>query len=210
MWEAIVKGFERILERPAILLLILGFVLFVLGAANGIKYNGWLVLDDTKGWISLIFGALLMLFGGALGVEDMSHHISARSYKIKITSPTPNQTVTRADVTGTVKRLPPGGYKLMILRIYDNQKIVPLKEVRFERDGKRWSADDCDLGGTPGKRRTIGAYLVGKSGQALIQYYEEATEFHKGKKEDPNEFLPMIIARTEDMIKGDEVTVIKG
>jgi hypothetical protein len=208
MWESIVKGFERILERPAILVLILGLLLFVLGIANGIQYNGWLPLEPTKAWIALGVGLLLLIGGAALSIEDVAGQVTARSYNVKITAPTPNETVGIVDIKGTSSRRPPDDYKLMIFRIYPNRSFVPMHEVHFETD-QSWSFNGCNLGGKTGQTRTIGAYLVGKSGQALIRYYEEATEFHRSVKTNPEEFLPRITSMTEDMIRCDEVIVKK-
>jgi hypothetical protein len=209
MWESIVKGFERILERPAILVLILGALLFVLGAGNGITYNALLPLDDTKAWVSLGVGLVLLAGGAVLSTQADTKTVPAGSYEIKITSPKDKETIEVANVIGAIDRLPPTGYKLMIFRIYPEGDFVPLTEARLEPDGKGWNAPGCDIGGKTGNTRIIGAYLVGKSGQALIQYYKAATDFHRQVKTNPNEFLPRISVKTEDMIRGDEVLVFR-
>jgi hypothetical protein len=209
MWESIVKSFERILEKPAILVLVLGFVLAVLGAANGIHYKDILPLSDTKAWILLGVGLVLLLGGAALSVEDISNKINAKSYNIKVTSPLPNETVGIVDIRGTAKRRPPAGYKLMVFRMHQNRSFVPMHEVHFDTD-QSWSLIGCNLGGKPGDNRTIGVYLVGKSGQALIRYYKEADEFHRNVKTKADEYLPRITEMTEDMVCCVEVTVKKG
>jgi hypothetical protein len=209
MWESIVKGFERILERPVILVLILGAVLFVLGAASGVQYNGWLPLDAYGRWFVLGVGLLLLLGGAALCVDDANKQIDIAHCKIKVTTPKEEQTVEVPDVEGTIEQLPPRGQELWILQIYPERDFVPLKRVELKSGIKTWLARKCFLGGEPGDSRTIGAYLVGKSGQALLQYYEEATEFHDRTKANPKVYLPKIQVMTEDMVRCDEVDVVK-
>jgi hypothetical protein len=210
MWESIVKGFERLLERPVILVLILGTVLFVLGAAGGIKYNNWLPMDEYGRWTVLGIGLLLLLGGAALSIDNENAKIDVAGYKIKITKPKEAQTVGDPEVEGTFEKVPPTGQQLWILRIYSDGKFVPLKKVDLRSGSKTWTAGECILGGKLGEPRTVGAYIVGKSGQALIKYYMEASTHHNVTKKEPSDYLPRIEERTEDMVMCDEISVKKG
>ena len=87
---------------------------------------------------------------------------------------------------------------------------MPLKKVDLRSGSKTWTAGECILGGKLGEPRTVGAYIVGKSGQALIKYYMEASTHHNVTKKEPSDYLPRIEERTEDMVMCDEISVKKG
>jgi len=56
----------------------------------------------------------------------------------------------------------------------------------------------------------LGVYLVGKSGQALIDYYYKAAIVQQAtRRSDAKETLPLIEERTEDMIKCKEVALLR-
>ena len=215
MWESIVEGWNKLLDRPALLLLLLGTLLFIFGATRGIQFNALLPLTDDVGRYSALgAGALLFLIGIYL-VRNNPEAGGGGNYGITITSPRPNAQVDRVDVTGEIKRQPPDGYKLMILRIHPDSQggFVPLKEVKFI-DKKRWVAEQCDIGGKTGDARALGVYLVGKSGQALFGYFRDAADVHNPMKIEleafskrEQKFLPLIKEKTTDMIEGAEVAV---
>jgi hypothetical protein len=205
---------EKLIEQPAILILVLGAVFFLLGAAGGVQYSGWLPIQDDQGRYTAIGGGIVLLLAGLLLTlgKGKSKLPTAKSFAAKIIEPEKGPSADKVKVRGVINRLPPEGYKLMLLRFYADSKYTPMKvEVKFRQEDSKyeWYANDCVVGGKPGERRTIAAYLVGKSGQALFQYHEDAVTFYMTQQTDPNRFMPAIKLPTEDMISLAEVELIK-
>ena len=210
MWKAIGETVAKLFDKPAIFLMIFGVVFIALGISGGLTYqtSSFTVVEAWR-YVSLGFGTVMLLWGSVLATRRPVPPIKADEYGIKITNPQEREQVDIVSVKGTIKKAPPEGYKLMVLRIYPNSRngIHPLKEVKFT-DDKTWHADDCDMGGKTDDRRTVGAYLVGPSGQALFRYYSEAANQHYELRNVKNfKYLPLIYERTLDMVKGDEVGV---
>jgi hypothetical protein len=213
LWKALGEGISKLAEQPIVLLnvllLVFGAALFVLGAAGGVRYSGYLPIPDDVGrYLMTAGGAALLIVGIFLAAgQTQRKPQKAESFEAKITglvSVGPG----KMEVKGSIKRLPPEGCKLMLLRFFPDGRFVPVKvDVRFEKKGSRyeWVAYDCAIRTKPGERRTVAAYLVGKSGQALFQYHEEAVTFYSSQQTDPNRFMPAIKLPTEDMVKLDEL-----
>jgi hypothetical protein len=204
---------------------VLGVVCVILGAASGFK--DWVFIEDVGGRIALgIFGFFLVITGLVITVRNSGSEPNGRAYGITIESPGDRDKVDVVTVRGRIRRRLPKGYTLMVLRIYPRTRngVYPLKEVSFEPDGKRWSAFDCNIGGSSGDERIIGAYLIGPSARALITYFKEAERTHGEALEQARAllppgtklslpstfvFLPLIFERPADMIRGDEVRVFR-
>jgi len=230
MWESVTDIVKKLFERSGLLLIIFGILALFIGFAKGISYNSWLPITDDVGRFGAIgLGAILFFIGLLFLNREPAAPLNASDYGIKILNPGPRELVDIVNVSGTAKKKPPEGYTLMIFRIYHETDwpFVPLKEAYFNEDGKTWYANGCDIGGVKGNDRTLGAYLVGKSGQALIRYYESANAEHRALKQEmldvielaksakatvtpkKERFVPRIFNRTTDMIKCHEVHVIR-
>jgi hypothetical protein len=69
MWKAVAEAFQKLLESPQSLLILVGTVLVALGAAGGVTFNNWFPITQQWAQIFLsIVGLLLALFGVLLGV----------------------------------------------------------------------------------------------------------------------------------------------
>jgi hypothetical protein len=213
MWKAISDAIQTLIDRAALFLVIIGTVVLFLGLAKGITYNYWFPIPDDVGrYGAIAVGAVLLVVGLFLFIKAPAPLLKASDYGIVITSPHSGESVDVVEIAGTMKRGPPRGYKLMVLRIYPDtprRGIHPLREVEYGNDGKSWNAKGCDIGGTPGQNRALGIYLVGESGQALFDYYDEAAKVHRKAKKPDAENLPLITIRTPDMIKCQEVALVR-
>jgi hypothetical protein len=78
---------------------------------------------------------------------------------------------------------------------------------------------DCDIGGTTGDRRIIGAFLINPAGQVLIEYFRAAARRHNQwmdklqvARNEPDRYLPNIerdaIEKVE-MIECDRVDLVR-
>ena len=101
---------------------------------------------------------------------------SPESCGITILSPKPNQKVPNGlEATGLYENLPPG-FKLWVFTIFvvdEGERYWPQQVAQIQEDGA-WRSNVWGLGGNPGDRRKFGAFIVGESGQALIQYFKTA------------------------------------
>jgi hypothetical protein len=214
LWKAIVDVVDKLAEQPrvllSVLLLIFGAALFVLGAAGGVQYSGYLPIPDNVGRYLAVAGGVALLIVGiffAVGPKQ-SPQPRAKAFDARFT-----RLVTvgpgKMEAKGTIKRLPPDGYKLMLLRFFPDSRFAPVKtEVIIQKEkkgsGYEWAAYDCPINIKAGERRTVAAYLVGTSGQALFQYFEEATRFYASQQPGPQSYLPALKYPTDDMIKLDD------
>jgi hypothetical protein len=46
MWETIKDTLAQLVDRVGVLLILLGFILLILAAAGGVRYNGVLAIND--------------------------------------------------------------------------------------------------------------------------------------------------------------------
>lgn len=206
----------KLVESLPALLIVLGGFLIVLGVAGGITYGGWLPIAGV-GWRVGAVGVGLLIIG--LGFyprrEPPTPHGS--SFGIKIEYPQPGDRVDVLDVRGTLKKAPPAGYALKIFRVYPgSDSFVPIGGGRMSVTAGTWEAYQCDIGGKPGDRRFVAAYLVGPSGMALLDYHAKAVAVHRTTLEQlknvqgaQEAHLPPIERRTQDMIECHRVQVIR-
>ena len=213
MWKAISDALQKLIDRAPLFLVIVGTIVVFIGLAKGITYDNWFpITDDVGRYGAIVVGAVLLLVGLFLFIKTPAPLLKASDYGIVITTPRPYESVDVVEIAGTMKKAPPGGYKLMVLRIYPDTKhraIHPLREVEYGNDGKSWNAKGCDIGGKPGDNRVLGIYLVGQSGLALFDYYDEAAKVHIATKRPNSAPLPPITVRTPDMIKCEEVALVR-
>jgi hypothetical protein len=209
VWKAITEFANKLADKPAIFLMLAGVIFIGLGLAGGVTYHGWFPIAENNSYGAIAIGIALLIWGGVIANRKPVPPIKGYEYGVKIINPSEREQVDIVSVKGTIEKMPPEGYKLMVLRIYPNARygIHPLKEVTFTGN-KAWHADDCDVGGKTNDPRTIGAYLVGPSGQALFRYYSEAANQHYELRHAKDfKFLPLIYERTPDMVKCAEVGV---
>lgn len=184
MWKAISEAVQKLFESPQSLLIVLGISVVIFGAAGGVTYNNWFPIPQQWAQIFVsIVGLVFALFGVLLVLVKPR---SAGPYGISITSPTKGTQVTKTNVTGTIRKLPPKEYAFWILRIYPTEEYQPLRKVTLVKGQTAWEARDCDIGGKPGDSRRLGAYLIGPTSQILIEYFRYATDRHNRMMDELN------------------------
>jgi hypothetical protein len=214
LFGSIASFFDKLVDQPALLLkvilLVVGTALVVLGAAGGVQYSNYFPIPDAIGrYVMVAAGGALLVAGLLFAALDQTTTTSrqlpkADKFGAKITELKSATSPGKMNVTGDINRLPPDGYKLVLMRCFPDSRFVPVRiETKFEKNGSKykWHVYGCTLPTKPGERRTVVAYLVGKSGQALLQYQEEAVNFYMANRTDPNSFVPAIKTATDDMIK---------
>jgi len=214
MKDALKEFFSKLPENPVSLLILLGAILVVIGAAGGITYKS--ILPFTAPWAQFAVGGLgfVLAMLGVLFVWGGSR--SAKPYGIVITHPRPGEHVRRVNVSGNIRKLPPEEYKLWVLRVYDDGRIAPLREVTIDKNDQTWVAPNCDVGGRPDQRRFLAAALIGKCGQTFFKYYFEAATHHNKWMDDldvprdtEGRYLPAISTPPPDIIECHRVEVVR-
>jgi hypothetical protein len=209
-WASVVL---RALERMPLVLILLGAAFVVLGLTD----NSWLPMTDpTARLFSGTLGTVLLLLGIVWSRSATSSSIRPADYGIKITYPLPGDQVDMVDVQGSITRDLPPNHCLRVFRIYPDDKYVPLTKARIDLSAKTWIADRCSIGGMKGDKRSYAAYIVGESGEALIDFHNAAVAVHRktieqlkdAKGPDP-EYLPAVSARTKDMYECSTVRVVR-
>ncbi len=160
-------------------LLLLGFISLGLGAAGGVRYQSWFLINDQPYRIAMmVAGALFVL----AALMRRSEHAPASlkqadldALKIEILTPTAGQDVDRHVRVHVRSSKPiPDGYELIVLRGYPNQNgVVPNQAASRNPTSLDWIADPFDLAGQAGDTRTVEVWLVGRDGQALLKNWQQ-------------------------------------
>jgi hypothetical protein len=223
MWETLKEiGLELIKSLPALLLLF-GAVVFAFSLIGGIRYAGIAPFDDQYyRAIGLVGGILIIIFSVFIWFIWPKYSTvpipKASAHGIEITSHSNGDNVPETvTVKLKVQKPPPQGYELRIFRIYPHSdELYPTSIARPTDQAKVWEATRCTLGGKPGDERIIAAFLVGPSGQALLQYFHAAGTAHWGTLQELRKvvnndaagaYLPVIQTKTQDMVECCRVSV---
>jgi hypothetical protein len=207
---------SKLLDSVPVLLIILGVLLFSLGLSGGITYKQWFTIPETEPRLAAALAGIVV-FGLGVARSRVQVVTSARKYGIKIDHPRDGDAVDIVDVRGSISKPLPGGYTLKVFRIYPGtNSYVPLGDARIDIESGRWEAERCDIGGRPGDKRSIAAYLVGPNGAILLDYYAMAKRAHRSVMDDllkatgkEGAYLPSIEKRTLDMIECNRVSVLR-
>ncbi len=220
---------KTIIASPAGLVALIGLLLLGLGAAGGIRYEQWFVIDDPfwrpalagLGLLMLVAAAIKLLFYSSRAIIDA---VDFRKLGIKIVRPSDNETVAKkVRVTITSEKPIPPGYHLRVLRGYPREDgILPNARLQKDLTKLEWNAHDFDLGGSVNEVRTIEACVVGPDGLALLGAWERDHEVHVKTINELNrvaeiakvvpkiDWLKSIVARTADMHLCASITVTRG
>jgi hypothetical protein len=223
MWETIKEITLELIKSLHGLLLLLGFVVFVFSLIGGIHYAGIAPFDDQHyRTIGLVVGILIMALSVLIWFILPKHSTvtipKASAHGIKITSHSDGDNVPESvTVRLEVQKPLPQGYDLYIFRVYPRSgHLYPASIARHTGPGKVWEASPCSLGGRQGEERIIAAFLVGPSGQALVQYFHDASDSHGRtlqelrkamENAEAGEYLPNIRTKTQDMVECCQVKV---
>jgi hypothetical protein len=197
--KTVTELLQKIFDAPpAILFLLIGFVLIFLGLTGGFNIKG----VDVP--ITPSFQIIAIVVGVALLVASISFAWSRptnpRPYGIRITHPSEGGTVTgRTDVRGDIRRLPSSAYELWLLRIYDNGDWIPLRRISPLPGQQNWSLANIDAIGGGEYAHTIAVCLVPLQARPLFDYFDDAAKVHndlanrfKAEPKEPNRYLPAV------------------
>jgi hypothetical protein len=211
---------EKLLDSFPTLVTVVGAALIVLGLTGGVSHNSWLPIPDMAGRVTaVILGCVMAAVGAALYFWNQSRRPSRfdpSGYGIKITHPREGDEVNTVDVRGTIKKALPENHTLRLFRIYPGSaKMSPIGKATIVLSDGVWTADLCNVGGKSGDRRSIAAFIVGPSGAALIEYYDDAARVHRKtmreleqlSKQQRDDWLPAIHVDTPDMVECHRVPI---
>jgi hypothetical protein len=140
----------------------------------------------------------------------------ANRWGIKITSPSEDAIVPRKiTVRGVIEEPLSPGQTLRLLRVHPNHGgFAPGGDVHVRN--REWESLGFDLGGEPGTRRGIEAWVVGRDGNVLLDHWKESFRVHSDLNHQLRrvtgsygEWLPYLQSWTRDMIRCARVLVMR-
>jgi hypothetical protein len=194
-----------VLQNTPLAVMVVGLFLIVLGAASGWHDQG---LDITDSRWRVALGAIGVITAGAGFLlyyhRPVSEKPDPKKYGIRITSPQTNETVpNRINVRGTYeKKSSLDEFEVRVIEFtLVSQKHYPKRRVAFDEKLKTWETFDFAIdGGRNNDKRIIMVSLLGKSGQALCEYYDRAGEEHRQHHAGIQKLTP-------DIVECDRITV---
>lgn len=161
------------------LLMVIGAALVGIGILGAVKdwfgplESFWRLISIALGIVGIGGGVLLSRRVGELVAPDI------KRIGVRIITPQKGDPVDQIDVRGDVKEELPAGFTLRVMRVYRDGRIAPTGPRTVHIKDKEWTAHGCSIGGPSGdETRAFGAFIVGKSGEVLISYFEEASRVH--------------------------------
>jgi hypothetical protein len=196
---------KELLLRPAPFVIMLGLIVLILGLSGGFIYKDYhLPITGVPQYIGIAVGVLAISFG----IFKLFQDPEVRPHGIAILSPRDESVPARVTVTGSIRRPIPGHHELWIVRVYRDGEFTPVRRVDVRPHETTWSIRDVDVGGLPGERRRLAAFLVNPAGQTLLEYFREAARIHNRWMDklniphaEPDRFLPNLDRKTIDRVK---------
>jgi hypothetical protein len=205
------KIIKVLTERVGIAVVVLGALVFIVGAAGSVTVqSSGIQVVDLGGRIALGVLGLLVLASGLLLIrQELSNPINRWSrarHKIRIEYPA-DKHIEHGDfveIGGSYRRKPPDKSLRLFVVAEDQVRYWPKCVVtQFDEDNREWSAHISLIKNDPGKRygNYIVAALVGQASAVFWDYYFRVGE-SKGVWEHFNPLPP-------DVIECDRVYITK-
>ena len=169
----------RLIDRTPLAVIVIGVILFVIGAAGGwpspslqVNEMGWRVALGAMGVVVAGIGGLLLRRETRAIPRGSSEVYLASDYGIKIEMPRNGAELGgRPEVSGSYTKKPPDGALRLFVVVSDGSYFWPQEVVKqFDTKNKKWYAR-IYLGGSPSYGAVIIAAIVGQSSQILWDYY---------------------------------------
>jgi hypothetical protein len=215
------KVVEVLLTSPN-LILVLGAIFKVLGAAGGVTYKKWLTIEEDVWRLFTVIVGIVLIALYFLLLDKADKRITeraARSLGIKIDYPENNAVVmdTATEVRGTMAKPKPDGYELYILGRYASG-FTPYARCSYSPDKKKWYVQQLKLSVEKGHNRTFEVWLVGPDGSLLLETWLAAHETQRATNSRLQELAPTEILTwlkpinkaTSDMFSCDSIKLNKG
>jgi hypothetical protein len=201
-WTAVVA--EAMRNAP----LYLGTILVIVGGSGRIPYFNVELLSGME-YFFVGLGTLLLGLGAFFAIRDVrlrgvsiAKQLDTERYGVQIDSPYSGQTIDHVPftITGRYDIRPPDAHRLWLITKRDGVYSPHRPLDKVTGSDHRWAVTYSTF------RRnswvTVGVYLVGESGQALIATYFRCCETIKKVK--PDEPWPGIAALGADIVLCDE------
>ena len=195
--------FGKLLDNTPLAVIVIGVVLLIMGAAGGLSKPE--VNINEFGWrIAVAFMGVLTALGGGLlfwRKESQVDQKNAVKYGFRITSPVDGQEVDVVDVRGTYQHKPPAEAIISVFELTPSRNELWPKSIEYidlDETKKTWRAERVRVGSSVGQK-VLAVAVVGKAGQALLDYYQRVAE-----RTNPH---PGILRLTPDMVICDRVSV---
>jgi hypothetical protein len=176
MGKALSELFTKAIETPASLLILSGVAIFIFSITGGFAFKDFSIATVAGfQFAGAIVGALLITVGV---IRVWTDPPSTKPYVIRIIYPAyMDKIVGKTEVRGEIKKMPPRGYELWILRIHGRGEFVPVKKVDLWKGNQIWIAAGIDVG-DKGGWSGLSVCLVPTAAKALFDYFYLAAERH--------------------------------
>lgn len=169
------KIIQALLKNTPLALVVIGLLLAVIGASGGMEKLA-IKVDDPRWRVALgVMGIVVAGFGALLiwrVRKDVDPQVLAQECELKITAPLNGAVVDEStQFAGSFKNLPHEGSIVLIEQSVSTGDYWFKKRPVIDEKNKQWYIDSR-VGGDPGKERVIYLAILGKSGQALWDYYQ--------------------------------------
>ena len=198
------------------MVLIAGFLLLAGGAASTLDVKSLKYVAENR-W-ALYLGAAVCLIVSVTGYiwekrtgDKIAPKPVAKDYGITIDYLHPGDPISNRNVRvqGSLTKALPPGYRLQMLRRWEANPdaYYPVRTAVIELDGKRWTADNCYIGGDPGDGRILEAALVGPDAALFFDTWKTCSdEFNRARQNDSYLF-PAIQRFPSDVVPCARVNV---
>ncbi|MCX6029480.1 MAG: hypothetical protein NT169_09285 [Chloroflexi bacterium] len=195
---------EKLVSNTSLALVVVGLLLFVIGAAGGwpnpllkVTEPGWRIALACIGAFVGGAGVLSLLRNKSVGAQGTP---SPKEIGIQIVSPSVGEQVARTFPVSGVYRHIPDGYQIWVFTTNKEgqiRKYWPQEDAMIQ--GHTWHSRVNYLGGLDDAKKIL-VFVVGKQGQALIHYFKTAGTENKN--------WPAIVQLTDDMLECASTTVL--
>jgi hypothetical protein len=203
---------EKLIENTPLAILVIGVILFVMGAAGGWP-NASLSVQDPRWKIALgVMGVVTAGFGGLSYWRERTRKTdegSHETYGIEITSPSNGDTVgENFIVEGKYDVKPPDGVDVVLLEVSPKSGFYypKTKKVFFDEKRKTWKTASISIAVRQyrGGERTLVAATMRRD-NALWEYFYQVSNLISRK--DQTIHIPGFAKLTPDIIKCHEIIV---
>jgi len=196
------KIIQALLKNTPLALVVIGLLLAVIGASGGMEKFA-IKVEDPKWRVALgVMGIVVAGFGALLiwrTRKEIAPQVLAQECELKITAPLNGAVVDEStQFAGSFKKIPSEGSIVLLEQSVTTGDYWFKKRPVIDEKNKQWYIDSR-VGGEPGKERVIYLAIMGKSGQALWDYYRRVGEETKQ--------WPPMRTLTTDIIICDNVRV---
>lgn len=206
MYKELTELVEIVLKRDHLVLLLLGCLTFLTGAAGGWPTLGIKILDPAWQYAMGTIGVSLLIVGTLLVVRTQQNRAHVKLEGFRIAYPDTRSPVqVPFEMRGECKKIPKGIelWMVHVTGVGGSSRYWPYVAASIK--GPEWVCRVNSISGKPGEYKKLSMFVVGKNGQALFNYFKSAGRENSG---DGIQRWPGITELTDDVTECGSVEII--